>query len=102
MPHMDKEHQSGEAEFDPTRKYVRVRKFRSDGFVELEFAIGDPDMFVEMILPRSALAGFCADNDAILLEPAAPAPVDSAGEHWTLADATQQRFRSLLPDSDRH
>ena len=84
--------------FDPSRRFVRVRRVRDDGFVEFEFAIGDPDMFVEMILPQQALAGFCTANDVVLLEEL-PATDEFAGqpdERWTLSDATRQRFRSPL------
>lgn len=84
--------------FDPSRRFVRVRRVRDDGFVEFEFAIGDPDMFVEMILPQQALPGFCTANDVVLLDEA-PSPDDSAerkDERWTLSDATRQRFRSPL------
>ena len=89
--------ESGCQAFDPNRRFVRVRRVRDDGFVEFEFAIGDPDMFVEMILPQQALAGFCAANDVILLEEsAAPDGPTKQDERWTLSDATRQRFRSPL------
>jgi phenol hydroxylase P0 protein len=88
--------------FDPSRRYVRVRRVRDDGFVEFEFAIGDPDMFVELILPQAALAGFCTANRVILL--GAPAGADEssskADSAWTLSDATQRRFRSPLRSAD--
>lgn len=84
--------------FDPSRRFVRVRRVRDDGFVEFEFAIGDPSMFVEMILPRQALDGFCAANRATRLDDDSPPPAATgqADEHWTLSDATRQRFRSPL------
>ena len=88
--------------FDPSRRYVRVRRVRDDGFVEFEFAIGDPDMFVELILPQAALAGFCAANDVILLaeSPATSQPQAVADSAWTLSDATQHRFRTPLRSVD--
>lgn len=84
--------------FDPSRRFVRVRRVRDDGFVEFEFAVGDPTMFVEMILPQQALDGFCAAHDVMLLEHRAelPGAVEQPDEHWTLSDATRQRFRSPL------
>jgi phenol/toluene 2-monooxygenase (NADH) P0/A0 len=84
--------------FDPSRRFVRVRRVRDDGFVEFEFAIGDPDMFVEMILPQQALPGFCTANDVILLdvEPSSDESAARQDERWTLGDATRQRFRSPL------
>lgn len=69
---MDPREPQDTASLDLSRRYVRVRRVRDDGFVELEFAIGDPDMFVEMLLPQPALAGFCASNRATLLDGATP------------------------------
>jgi phenol/toluene 2-monooxygenase (NADH) P0/A0 len=94
--------QSHEASFDPSRRYVRIRRVRDDGFVEFEFAIGDPDMFVELILPQAALAGFCTANEVILLDesPGTSQPQAGADSAWTLADATQRRFRTPLRSVD--
>jgi phenol/toluene 2-monooxygenase (NADH) P0/A0 len=32
--------------FDLTKRYVRLTQVRADGFVEFEFAIGDPELAV--------------------------------------------------------
>ena len=42
--------------------YVRLRMLRADGFVEFDFSIGDPDLSVDLILPRAAYEEFCAIN----------------------------------------
>lgn len=42
--------------------FVRVLAERPEGFIEFEFAIGDPSLCVELILPRRAFAEFCATN----------------------------------------
>lgn len=55
--------------FDATRKYVRVCARRDDGFVEFEFAIGDPELCVELILPSEGFHEFCLANEVIVLEP---------------------------------
>jgi phenol hydroxylase P0 protein len=57
------------AAFDPARKYVRVCAERPDGFIEFEFAIGDPALCVELMLPPGAFAEFCRANDVVMLEP---------------------------------
>ncbi|MDE3011007.1 MAG: hypothetical protein KGI67_08980 [Pseudomonadota bacterium] len=44
------------------RRYVRVLKTLPSGCVVFEFALGDPDTCVEMILPAAAFAEFCASN----------------------------------------
>lgn len=56
--------------FDATRKFVRVCAERADGFVEFEFAIGDPALCVELMLPADAFAAFCRDNEVVMLDPA--------------------------------
>lgn len=89
-----------EASFDTTATYVRVTGTRPDGFVEFDFAIGEPEVFVELILPPDAFAEFCEANAVAVLE-AAPAdqPRGASDEGdaadpwaWRLTDATG--FRS--------
>ena len=46
--------------FDPARRFVRIVELRADGMVEFEFAVGEPELFVEMVLPRAAFDDFCA------------------------------------------
>ena len=81
--------------FDPTRFFVRVAEERQDGFVEFEFAVGEPELFVEMILPRPSFEEFCRLNHVEHLPPAAaeePSPLDEAW-HWRLRDAREQRLK---------
>ena len=53
--------------FDATRRYVRVCEQRPDGFVEFEFAIGDPALCVELMLKEDDFHTFCLANDVIVL-----------------------------------
>ena len=48
------------ASCDSTLRYVRVIEERADGLVAFEFAIGWPDLAVELLLPTPAFAEFCA------------------------------------------
>ena len=78
--------------FDTTATYVRVTGQRPDGFVEFDFAIGEPEIFVELILPPGAFAEFCEANTVTVLEPVADNAPDSADTDsdpfaWRLADA---------------
>lgn len=66
---------------DTTRRYVRVRGERR-GLVEFDFAIGEPELFVELMLSPEAFAEFCASNHAIVLEPAAAEAVE---QDWRLS-----------------
>ena len=47
---------------DTTQRFVRVIERRPDGLVAFEFAIGWPDLAVELLLPVLAFAAFCATN----------------------------------------
>jgi phenol hydroxylase P0 protein len=80
-----------EGSFDVTKRFVRVTGKRNDGFVEFEFAVGEPDMAVELVMPQAAFDSFCATNQAVFLQPRGH---DRASDWaWTLHDATHQRFR---------
>lgn len=64
------------ASFDTARRYVRVCAHRQDGFIEFEFAIGDPELCVELMLPEAAFHEFCLANEVIMLDPAEAASGD--------------------------
>lgn len=48
------------SEIDPRRRFVRVTGTNAQGFVEFEFAIGLPELCVELMLPPQAFDAFCA------------------------------------------
>lgn len=77
------------AAFDPARKYVRVCAERPDGFVEFEFAIGDPALFVELMLPAAAFRDFCTANEVVVLSPL-------EGEHGDWAARLNEAVRRDL------
>lgn len=52
---------------DIDKRYVRVTNRERPGFVEFDFAIGDPELALEMILPTPAFDEFCAANSVVLL-----------------------------------
>jgi phenol hydroxylase P0 protein len=74
---------SAKSKFDPSLRFVRLRHVRTDGFVEFEFAIGEPELFVELVLPVAAFHEFCRANHVIQITPlegatpAGEAPPDS-------------------------
>jgi len=79
---------------DTSRKFVRLVERRPDGFVEFEFAIGEPELYAEMLLPADAYEAFCQANEVIYLEPRdESAEDDGSGLDWNLHQATHQRFR---------
>ena len=82
--------------FDVTRKYVRVLGSLPSGLVEFEFAVGEPEMAVELVMPKAAFDEFCVGNHVEFITrsaAAAPADADDADFHWNLHQATHQRFR---------
>ncbi len=81
--------------FDLTRRCVRITRTRENDLIEFDFFIGDPDVSVEMIMPRPALEEFCRIHQVQVLaddtanaDPATPRDWD-----WNLRHATHQRFR---------
>jgi phenol hydroxylase P0 protein len=70
------ENLQAEKTFDATRRYVRVCEQRPDGFIEFEFAIGSPELCVELMLPEAAFHEFCLTNEVIVLDPAKPGQGD--------------------------
>jgi phenol hydroxylase P0 protein len=81
---------------DASRRFVRIRGERGNGFVEFDFAIGEPEVFVELILGRAAFAEFCATNQVETLPPLAASSSDDIERSdwdWRLADATKTRFK---------
>lgn len=83
------------AGFDPARRYVRVVKRRPDGFVDFTFAVGSPELFVELVLREEAFEEFRRTNRAETLEDAPDENRPEWGDdwNWTLADARETRFR---------
>jgi phenol/toluene 2-monooxygenase (NADH) P0/A0 len=55
--------------FDAMRRYVRICRQRPDGFIEFEFAIGDPALAVELMLTEADFHDFCLANEVIALDP---------------------------------
>ncbi|MFG6177724.1 phenol hydroxylase subunit [Halomonas sp. THAF12] len=65
----------------PLKRYVRVRE-RNEKFVEFDFAIESPELFVELILPPQAFETFCARNEVIHMSDEQARKVDIQMEKW--------------------
>lgn len=63
------------------RRYIRVRE-RHGGFVEFDFSIGDPQLYVELILREEAFREFCDTNKVELLSDAEAAGLDADKRTW--------------------
>lgn len=84
------------AAFDPAAKFVRVVETRAGDLVEFEFAVGEPELFVELLMPRAQFNEFCAQQGVTPTFGRLPAATDGSVEHewdWSLRAAREQRFR---------
>jgi len=79
--------------FDPGKFFVRVSELRPDGFVEFEFAVGEPELFVEMILPAPAFEDFCRLNAVQRLDATPEGSPAEEAWNWRLRDAREHRFK---------
>lgn len=71
------------------QKYVRVTEVRDDKFVLFDFAIGDPELSVELILPLEAFREFCAMHQAVVMTPAQSEKLDQQRLHWQKGGGTK-------------
>lgn len=76
---------------DVRNRYVRVTRFRNDGFVEFDFAIGDPDLTAELILARKDFDAFCALNEVQPFPPEATAKAEAAHRAYLYGGAEAAR-----------
>ncbi len=67
--------------FDEQKRFVRIRK-RVRGFVEFDFAIGDPSIYIELILPDAAFEEFCKKNQAVHMTKQQAEAVDRDMQKW--------------------
>jgi phenol hydroxylase P0 protein len=67
----------------------------ASGLVEFEFAVGDPDTCVELVMPEAAFEEFCRNNQVEFLGAVAASATESATADfkWGMRQATNQRFR---------
>lgn len=49
-----------EDRWDVQRRFIRIVQEHDNGMVEFEFAVGEPELFVEMVMPRAQFDEFCA------------------------------------------
>jgi len=62
--------------------WVRVTQERTDGFVEFDFAIGDPELCVDLILPRAAFDEFCTSHRVRFIDDAQAAALEAERAKW--------------------
>jgi phenol hydroxylase P0 protein len=78
--------QRPDAEVDQLPRFVRVTDWDHNGLVEFQFSVGDPHLFLEMILPPQAFAEFRRAQAAVFLTEAEGRAVDAAERRWRFGD----------------
>ena len=68
--------------FSDMKRYVRVRNVIDNKFIEFDFAIGDPSLYVELVLPREAYDQFCKHNRVSFMTAEEAAAIDADMEKW--------------------
>jgi len=67
---------------DTNRYFVRITAIRKKKFVEFNFSINEPEMFVELILSFDQYKLFCEKYQVETLTPAQEARVDADSLKW--------------------
>lgn len=70
------------------QKFIRVRSPKEAKFVEFDFAIGDPSLFVELVLPQHAFEQFCITHEVIHMTDEQMQRVDAEMEKWRYGEDT--------------
>lgn len=75
-------------DFNSLVKFVRVRSQPNARFVEFDFAIGDPELFVELVLPQTAFDAFCATHQVVHMDEEQGRLVDAEFNKWRYGKET--------------
>jgi phenol hydroxylase P0 protein len=68
--------------FDVERRYVRFRALRVDGYVEFDFAIGDPELSVELVMLLKDYQEFCRAQNVTYMTREQAVALDSEQMKW--------------------
>ena len=65
-----------------SKRFVRITNPDRKGFVEFNFSIGDPTIYLEMILDKPAFEAFCKEEGTVFLTPEQELVVDDLDARW--------------------
>ncbi|NHN37537.1 phenol hydroxylase [Pseudomaricurvus alcaniphilus] len=74
--------------FRQLKKYVRVKSAAGARMVEFDFAIDDPGLFVELVMPRTAFEIFCSKNEVVHMTAEQIKAVDDEMDKWRYGEET--------------
>jgi phenol hydroxylase P0 protein len=78
--------------FERLTKYIRVRSEPGARFVEFDFAIADPSLFVELVMPQGAFESFCAANNVVHMTPEQMQAIDAEMDKWRYGEETLMSY----------
>lgn len=81
-PPPDLEHLASAARLTGQPCFVRVTGTQGARFVEFEFAIGDPELAVELVMPFEHFRAFCATHEVTQLTAEEGARLDYERMKW--------------------
>lgn len=76
--------------FNDLTRYIRVRSEPGDRFVEFDFAIGYPELFVELVLPHDAFELFCKHNHVVHMDSDTIRKIDEDMVKWRFGERGQR------------
>ena len=85
---------AAETAFDVGQRFVRLLNQREDGLIEFEFAVGDPDVFVELVLNPTDFRAFCRMHGTTTLPSTAastPGAPNQRDLNWRISNVTRER-----------
>lgn len=82
-------------------KYIRVTGDLNAKFVEFDFAIHDPTLYVELVLPQEAFQKFCQANEVVTMNEEQKAINDAEEEKWRYGtEVTLVGAQRYIPDHE--
>ena len=72
-------------DIDTSKRFIRVIDERADGFVEFEFAIGEPELYVELVMSNPAFKEFRQEQMAEMLPPRPDEGPDFASDEFRVS-----------------
>ena len=81
--------------FNPSLKFVRIIEQHANGLVEFEFAVGEPELFVELLMAQAQFDEFCVMHGVTPTQGHLAVAQSSEEQEWdwSLRAAREQHLR---------
>lgn len=81
--------------FNTNLKFVRIIETHANGLVEFEFAVGEPELFVELLMAQASFDEFCVMHGVTPTQGRLPAVQGKEEQEWdwSLRAAREQHLR---------